>query len=239
MVSRTPSERSKAKGDLWSSIPTTSRSLDVGAKFCPEADTAGLSWLESPMDRPPEGRPTLRTTSGKDRMGLPGEGVLHMSSLGTILLGWAWPEGTTLVCLTRHHKPAFPRRPPPTLRRKHLSLSFDDGRLPPYSLLSGENWGPATLRGHGDRCLKLLVGGGKAKRGEFPWTSSTRGMVSYGAAPKELGKPLPRGLRAYNTGPLTWDGLAWSGPCTIGCFLPEQGPDGSASRLSPDRPPKT
>ncbi len=52
MVSQTLSERSKAKGDLWSAIPTTSRSMDVGAKFFPEADTAGLSWLESPTDSP-------------------------------------------------------------------------------------------------------------------------------------------------------------------------------------------
>ncbi len=77
MVSRTPSERSKAKGDLRAAIPTTSRSLYVGAKYCPEADTAGLSWLESPTDRPPEGRPTLKTTSGKARTGLPGDGGPH------------------------------------------------------------------------------------------------------------------------------------------------------------------
>ncbi len=93
MVSQTPSERSKAKGDLWSAIPTTSRSLDVGVKFCPEADTAGLSLLESPTDRPPEGGPTLRTMSGKARRGLQGESGLRMSSPCTIPQESAWPEG--------------------------------------------------------------------------------------------------------------------------------------------------
>ncbi len=129
--------------------------------------------------------------------------------------------------------------PPPTLRGKHPSLSFGDSRLPPYSLLSRENWGPATPRGCGDRRLTILVGGGMAKRGEYPGISSTRGTVSYGAAPREEPvKPLPWGLRACSTGPLTRDGVAWRGPITIGCFLHQQWPDGPASRLSPDRPPK-
>ncbi len=102
MVSLTPSERSNAKDDIWSAIPTTSRSLDMGAIFYPEADIAGLSWPESPMDRPPEGRPTPRTTSGKARTGLLGEGGLCRSSPCTIPLGWAWPEGKhTASCPAR------------------------------------------------------------------------------------------------------------------------------------------
>ncbi len=61
-------------------MPTTSRSLDVGARSCPEADRVGPSWPESPTGRPPRGRLTQRTTSGKARTGLLGEGGVRMSS---------------------------------------------------------------------------------------------------------------------------------------------------------------
>ncbi len=102
MVSQPPTERSRAKGGLWSAIPTTSRSLDVSAIFCPEADRVGLSWPESPMGRPPGRRPTPRTTSGKARTGLLGEGRVHMSSPCTTPLEWAWPEGKhTASCPAR------------------------------------------------------------------------------------------------------------------------------------------
>ncbi len=162
------------------------------------------------------------------------------------------------TCLTRNRKPAFPQRPPPTLSCTPICIIWR-WQTTPYTLLSGENWGPATLmalfgnadrpelsrtlpsraepyrtmqrksaiRGCGDRRLILLVGGGTAKRGKYPGTSSTREMVSYGEAQmEELGKPLLWGLGAWDTGPLTCNGLAWIGPSIIGCFLPEQGPDG-------------
>ncbi len=48
--------------------------FQISGHGCPEADIAGLSWTEYPMDRPPEGRPTPRTMSGKARTGLLGEG---------------------------------------------------------------------------------------------------------------------------------------------------------------------
>ncbi len=102
MVSRTPSERSSAKGGLWSAIPTTSRSLDVGARSCPEADRVGLSWPKSPTGHPLGGRPTPRTTSGKARTGLLGEGGVRMSSPCAAPLGWAWSEGKhTASCPAR------------------------------------------------------------------------------------------------------------------------------------------
>ncbi len=143
------------------------------------------------------------------------------------------------TCLTRHRKPVVPRKPLLTPRGKHPSLSFADGRLPPYVLHSGENLDPATLKGYGNRRLTLLVGKGMAKMDEYSVTSSTRGMVSYGAVPREEpGKLPPWGLGACHTGPLTHANLAWSGPCTTKCSLHEQGPDGPASRLSPGRLPK-
>ncbi len=48
-------------------------------------------------------------------------------------------------CLFRHRKPVVPRRPLPTPRGKHPSLSFGNSRLPPYVRHSGENWGPWEL----------------------------------------------------------------------------------------------
>ncbi len=303
MVSRTPSERSRAKGGLWSAIPTTSRSLDVGARSCPEADRVGLSSPESPTGHPPGGRPTPRTTSRRRRWsphvftlrstagmsltggklysfmsgqgcasasipreagwerenqrghwvvscdlpygssasipltwvsvltrspplgsGPPGHGPLSgtktcpkkklarmpvlvarpgaplaidvrhtaaMLSIPTMTCEWNFlPSGTEEsdreldeplstpgrlcagwgTCLTRHGKPVVPRKPLLTQRGKHPSLSFGDDRLPPYVLHSGENWGPATLKGSGNRCLKLLVGEGMAKMDEYPGT---------------------------------------------------------------------
>ncbi len=274
MVSRTPSERSSAKGGLWSAIPTTSRSLDVGARSCPEADRVGLSWPKSPTGHPPGGRPTPRTTSGKARTGLLGEGrvqrggrtkggigsipatqrgpplphqifpksdppysssasipltwvsvltrspplgsgplghgplsgtktcplpkeeagahacsvlgarpgapqaidVRHTTAMLSILMmtcecvrngrKWARARWTALstpgrlcaswgTCLTRHSKPVVPQKPLLTPRGKHLSLSFGDGRLPPYVL---QNW------------ETLLVGKGMAKMDKYPGT---------------------------------------------------------------------
>ncbi len=170
----------------------------------------------------------------------------HVSGSGTEESEWELDELLSTpghlgarwgTCLTRHRKPVVPRKPLPIPRGKHPSLSFGDSRLPPYVLHSGENWGSATLKGQGKGRLTLLVGEGMAKSDEYPGTSSTRGMVSYGAVPREEpGKLLPWGLGACDTGPLTRADLAWSGPCTTECSLPEQGPD--ASRLSPGRLPR-
>ncbi len=63
----------KLRWALWPMIGHT-HNFQISGHGCPEADIAGLSWTEYPMDRPPEGRPTPRITSGKARMGLLGEG---------------------------------------------------------------------------------------------------------------------------------------------------------------------
>ncbi len=60
------------------------------------------SFLTKISHRPPEGRPTPRTTPGKARTGLLGEGGICMSSPCTAPLGWAWLEGKhTASCPAR------------------------------------------------------------------------------------------------------------------------------------------
>ncbi len=60
------------------------------------------SFLTRISHRPPEGRTTPRTTPGKARMGLLGEGGVCMSSPCTAPLGWAWLEGKhTASCPAR------------------------------------------------------------------------------------------------------------------------------------------
>ncbi len=60
------------------------------------------SFLTKISHRPPEGRPTPRTTPGKARTGLLGEGGICMSSPCTAPLGWAWLKGKhTASCPAR------------------------------------------------------------------------------------------------------------------------------------------
>ncbi len=187
MVSQTPSERSKAMGDLWLAILTTSRSLKVN---------------ESQMIH-----------SQLQAVYVPGE-VL------------AWPDTTS--------RPSLDDRPPHPEREASVNIIWR-WQTTPISTPLRRKLGSR----HTKRVWRQAPDSLSMRRDEYPGTSSTRGTVLYEAAPREEpGKPPPWGLGACNTGPLTRDDLAWSGPSMIGCSRPKQGPDRPASRSSPDNPPQ-